>query len=248
LWCALILNSRQDYSMETDSPPCLHMRLFLFISLILLSAQLIAQDTGEICIRTSSSAIIRVDGEVSKGERIKLDQCFTLKAGQHIIEIWAPKYAITKDTITIVANESQVFAKPLKTLSPNFLIYKDELVAYREIRNKNVRFQLLVGGAIVSTATLALISKGSLSKKWDELESLKATYNNSENGLEIKRAAKEYRVLRKNYNANRIGFHYIPLALSASFSIYGGWKIIKDKKNNADKPKRPVFLPQNPWN
>lgn len=208
-----------------------------------------AQDKSEACFTIApKNAYIRLDG----GSMIDLSSvtqpyCLELETGKHLVEIWAPYFAIHRDTIDIVPGQTKNYTKPLSQLSDDYKSYHQELKAFHKLQIKRT---LAATGVVIGNLFLTSVivtAENNVSDKKEQVEATKKFYLEAIGTNEIETAKSVYFTRKEVYEKARRQF-YVKLGVgipTALLTYYASWKFLKKLKST--KPVAPVYKEKNPW-
>lgn len=221
--------------------------LIIFLS-FLLTISINAQQTGKVIFTIQpTNTILKVDGELIDFSKIKQPYEKEMTAGEHKIELWAPRMELQEDILKVVADSTVHYRKGL-----NVADYKYQ--AYREARDKyTLRKTIdiaLFAPPVFGTAAYLLIlnnEKKDFNKveadvlmRKEEYENAVAEINIAQTKLEYDNAAERYDNAKEDYNKQFIRNTTI---LAAVYGV-SAYFILKRSKNKMEKP---TYEPQNPF-
>lgn len=206
-----------------------------------------AQVDGTIKLTISpKNSFVRVNGQVLE---VSKENTLELPSGEYEIEVWAPRFKVFKENITISPGKELDYRKGLTVLDSSFNDSRDGDVAYRNARLKR---NLNIGGiiavnAITTTIFQVALNSGTDRKKRDA-EVARNNYELAIDPDEIAFWENEYSDTRNRYEKsvdqrnNAIKFGLPVIIAGYGLSTYFLIKLISKK---IEQPER--YSPENPF-
>lgn len=218
------------------------------LSLLLLfvcGLQLSAQDGSIKFTISPKDAFVRIDGnvlEVSKQNTLRL------VPGNYEIEVWAPRFEIFKQTITITAGEQLDYRKGLTILATDFGDYRETDDVYRKAKlNRNITLGSILLANAITTVSYRLGLESNIDGLKKQADEARRNYERAIDQFSIDLYANAYATLRAEYNAEiKRRDNFTKIATPALLLSYGvsAFFVVKLLSKKIDKPS---YAPENPF-
>lgn len=223
------------------------MKSLLMLLLCLCGGSIFAQVDGTIKLVISpKDAFVRIDGKVVE---VSKENTLRLPAGEHEIEIWAPRFEVFKEVVTISPGKELDYRKGLTVLNNSYNDYRETGKIYRKAKLER---NLTIGGIIVANAITTVMYQSftttSIDRKKKNAEEVQRAYDLAVEPDQVTRFENQYNTAKEEYEqavdrGNSIRKFGTPLLIAGyGLSAYFLVKIIKKKTNRPGD-----FTPENPF-
>jgi hypothetical protein len=104
-----------------------HLSILLIVGLCI--SGLFGQEAQKVTFNiVPTNSLIRVDGQVVD---LSKQRTISLRPGTYTLEVWASEFEVEQEEIVVEPGRPLVVNKGLRSLSPEYVAYRDELSAYR---------------------------------------------------------------------------------------------------------------------
>lgn len=223
------------------------MKSLLLLLFCLCGANLVAQIDGTLKLTiTPKDAFVRIDGKVLE---VSKENTLQLSSGEHEIEVWAPRFKIFKEIITISPGRELDYRKGLTTLDQSFNDSREVDVAYRRAKLKR---NLTIGGIllanVITTTAFQVGLNSGTDRALDDAEEARRSYELSTDPVQVAFWDGEYSRLRSDYeDAVDQRNNLLQIGLPVLIVGYGvsAYFLMKIARKKIERPNR--FAPENPF-
>jgi hypothetical protein len=192
-----------------------------------------------------ANSLIRVDGKVVD---LSKQRTISLRPGTYNLEVWASEFVVEQEEIVVEAGRPLVVNKGLRSLTPEYVAYRDELSAYRTDKAGRKFINGTMVAANLGLAYLVFFPKRQQALKIkEEIDMVLVEYNEAVSLGTVSGFRDEYNKLVEDYKKledqsnTRIKIGVPIMAVSAAATAFLIHR--RSKKVLVE----PTFTPKNPF-
>jgi len=216
--------------------------IWCFIAL-LFTSDTFGQNNGKVKLNiVPSFSYLKINDKIIKVSEQKIIE---LNEGLYPVQIWAPKMKMIDDTLEVKANETIIYNKGLKTLSPDYKDYRKQLRKYRLNKAKPYGLAGLVLGGSIGGYFLFNQQKKAVQNLQNEALIATLTYENAVVNIDIAKANYEEKVTE--FNRGKTTYNTSLLVSIAGMAALTSFSVIQIRKNRKKSGDKPIYQEKNPF-